>query len=58
MKTFKLTATEDEIKAIYLCMDAALRAAGDKALDAAVLVKKVLNTGVVVEEKTEDGESR
>jgi hypothetical protein len=50
MKTFTFTANEDEVKAIYLCMDAALRSAGEKALDAANLVKKVLNTGVVVEE--------
>jgi hypothetical protein len=48
-KTFTLTADEEQIKAIYLCMDAALRSAGGKALDAAVMVRDLLNTAIVVE---------
>lgn len=49
MKTFTLTADEEQIKAMYLCMDAALRSAGGKALDAAVMVRDLLNTAVVSE---------
>lgn len=49
MKTFFLTAAEEDIRALYQCADAALRANGMKALDAAALVQKVLNTAKEVQ---------
>lgn len=56
MKKFSLTLDEKQIQAIWLCADAALRASGVKALDAAVAVQAALNTAEEVKPEPVEAE--